>query len=95
MKMDFSMPMEIAIEKFSMDSKKDSINPYMTGKILRKKYEEAGYRVLQTGDFESSLLVEFVRKYRYLDKYIKVKLGEYNRSQKVEDFHKNILGHLE
>ncbi len=86
---------QIRIEKFQVENKKDEINPYMIGKILRKKYEGLGYKIIQAQDFETSLLIDFIRKYRFLDKYSKVKLGEYKKSQKTLDYNKelvNILG---
>ena len=84
----------VPIEKFQLENKKDEINSYMIGKILRKKYESLGYKVMQTQDFETSLLIGFVRKYRFLDKYIKVKLGEYKRNLKILEYNKEILALL-
>ena len=81
----------VPIEKFSIENRKDEINPYMIGKILRKKYEAIGYKVFQAQDFESNLLVEFVRRYKILDKYTKVKLGEYRKNQKTLDYNKELI----
>lgn len=92
MKIDLTKPFEIKLEKFSIGSTKDSINPYMTGKLIRKKYESEGFVVSQSNDFETSMLVWFARKNKYLDKYIKVKIGEYKKHPKTEDYIKQITG---
>ncbi len=91
MKIDLTKPFEIKLEKFSLDAAKDSVNPYMKGKILRKKYESEGYKVIQSSDFENSLLIWFIRKHKFLDKYIKVKVGEYKHNTKIEDYNKQII----
>ena len=82
---------EITIEKFSLPNKKDEINPYMTGKLVRKKYESSGHRIFQCQDFENNLLVWFIKKYRNLDKYTKVKIGEYKKNSKTDDYNKEVL----
>jgi len=92
MKIELTKPFEVPVDRFSLENKKDEINPYMTGKLLRKRYEGLGYKVIQCADFETSLMVEVVRKYFVLDKYIKVKLGEYKNNKKTDEYNKEILG---
>src|SRR3989338_9808059 len=88
---DVKKPFEVSVEKFPLQSKKDEVNPYMIGKLLRKRYESLGFSVVKTDNFETSLLIEFVRKYKFLDKYIKVKLGEYRQNKNIEEYNKQIL----
>ena len=95
MKIDLTRPLEIEIEKFKLENKKDEINPYMIGKIIRKNYEAMGYTVVQCADFESGLLIEFVKDFKLFDKYIKVKLGEYKKNPKVDDYNKQIMNILQ
>ncbi len=88
---DLKDPFTIHLDKFSLNYKKDDINPYMTKKLLRKKYESIGYKTIPGDDFETSLLLTFVRKTHYIDKYIKVKLGEYKPNTKVEEYNQELL----
>ena len=91
MKIDTTKPFEIKLEKFSLGSTKDSINPYMTIKLLRKRYESEGFAVSQSNDFETNMLVWFSRKNKHMDKYIKVKIGEYRPNLKTEEYIKQTL----
>lgn len=88
---DLKAPLVINLDKFSLNYKKDDINPYMVKKLLRKKYESINYKTIQGDDFETILLLTFVRKTHYIDKYIKVKLGEYKPNTKVEEYNQELL----
>lgn len=91
MKIDITKPFEVELEKFTFGSTKDSINPYTTGKILRKKCESSGFVVVQCADFEANMLVWFSRRHNFLDKYIKVKIGEYKTHSKTESYISQML----
>ncbi|MBI4163845.1 MAG: hypothetical protein HY512_03205 [Candidatus Aenigmarchaeota archaeon] len=67
----------------------------MAKKILRKKYESLGYTIIPGDNFETSLLLEFIRKHKYLDNYSKVKLGEYKPNAGVEEYNKQVIGVLD
>ncbi len=94
MEMDLRKPIEIVLEKFDFDSNKDDVNPYMVKKLLRRQYEKLGYTVMPGDNFETSLLLEFVKKHRYLDNYIRVKLGEYKPNKGVLEYNKQVLDAL-
>ncbi len=91
MNLDLNSPLEITADKFGLDYKKDEVNSYMIKKILKKKYESLGYKTIEGGDFETNLLLIFVRKTKYLDKYVKVKLGEYKNNSKAEEYNQELL----
>ncbi|HLD57990.1 MAG TPA: hypothetical protein VJA47_06790 [archaeon] len=91
MLIDLKTPFRVNVDKFKIDYKKDEVNPYMTKKILKKKYESLGYKTMQGDDFETNLLLVFVRKTRFMDKYIKVKLGEYKYNTKAEEYNQELL----
>ncbi len=88
-------PFEVNIDRFKLDYKKDQVNPYMAKKILKKKYESLGYTILPGDNFETNLLLEFIRKHKYLDNYCKVKLGEYKPNATVDEYNKQVMGVLD
>ncbi len=88
---DITKPFEISLEKFKFNSKKDDLNQFAIKKLVKNKYTEQGYSIIPGENFEENLLIEFVKKHKVLDKYTKVKLGEYIFRQKVADYNKQIL----
>ena len=91
MKIDPNFVFEIQMDKFVFNYKKDEVNPYMIKKMLRKKYESLGYKLLPGDNFETSLVLPFVRKTKFIDNYLKVKLGEYKHDQRVEEYNQQVL----
>ena len=91
MLIDLTKPFEIKFEKFKFNCKKEDINQFAIKKLVRNKYTEQGYSIISGETFEENLLLEFVKKYKTLDRYSKVKLGEFKPQQKVADYNKQIL----
>ncbi len=92
MTINLTVPFEVNIDRFKIDYKKDQVNPYMAKKILKKKYESLGYTIIPGDNFETNLLLEFIRKHKYLDNYSKVKLGEYKPNASEDEYNKQVLG---
>lgn len=91
MKISLETPLEIQLEKFKSEFKKDDMNSFVLRKPLIQKYQEAGYKVLFGEDFEENLIIEFVRKHKFIDKYLKVKLGEFKSKESVKEYNETLI----
>ena len=90
MLIDLGKPVKIGIEKFSFDCRKEDLNPFAIKKLLKNKYDAQG-KVLLGENFEEAMLLEFIKKYRCLDRYTKVKIGEYTPQKKVLEYKAQVL----
>ena len=91
MKINLEKPFTVEIEKFKSEFKKDDLDTFTLRKPLKGQFESLGYQVILGENFEVNLLVDFVKKYKAIDKYTKVKIGDFRPKKEIKEYNQKVI----